>query len=98
MRHWQQTPPTPVQCRGEASTAGRDGEAGRERSTVARRYSLSPSLLFAWRKAMEAGAATGLRAEAPLVPESEVKQLKAQIREGFVGVQHPVERQSFMSD
>jgi hypothetical protein len=47
---------------------------------------------------MEAGAATGLRAEAPLVPESEVKQLKAQIREGFVGVQHPVERQSFMSD
>ena len=25
-------------------------------STVERRYSLSPSMLFAWRKAMEAGA------------------------------------------
>ena len=54
---------------------------GESVSTVARRYSLSPSMLFAWRKAMEAGAATGLRAEEPLVPESEVKQLKAQIRE-----------------
>ena len=37
---------------------------------------MSPSMLFAWRKAMEAGAATGL-----VVPASEVKQLKAQIRE-----------------
>jgi len=54
---------------------------GESVSTVARRYSLSPSMLFAWRKAMEAGAATGLHAEEPLVPASEVKQLKAQIRE-----------------
>ena len=38
-------------------------------------------MLFAWRKAMEAGAATVLHAEEPLVPASEVKQLKAQIRE-----------------
>ena len=50
---------------------------GESVSTVARRYSLSPSMLFAWRKAMEAGAATGLHAEEPLVPASEVKQLKA---------------------
>jgi transposase-like protein len=51
---------------------------GESVSTVARRYSLSPSMLFAWRKAMEAGAATGLHAEEQLVPASEVKQLKAQ--------------------
>jgi transposase len=54
---------------------------GESISTVARRYKIAPSLLFGWRKAMEAGAATGLRAEEPLVPASEVKQLKAQIRE-----------------
>ena len=54
---------------------------GESVSTVARRYSLSPSMLFAWRKAMEAGATTGLSAEEPLVPASEVKTLKAQIRE-----------------
>ena len=54
---------------------------GESISTVARRYKIAPSLLFGWRKAMEAGAATGLQAEEPLVPASEVKQLKAQIRE-----------------
>jgi transposase len=54
---------------------------GESVSTVARRYNLSPSMMFAWRKSMEAGAATGLQAEEPLVPASEVKQLKAQIRE-----------------
>lgn len=54
---------------------------GESVSSVARRYGLSPSMLFAWRKAMEAGAATGLQAEEPVVPASEVKQLKAQIRE-----------------
>jgi transposase len=54
---------------------------GESMSTVARRYGVSPSLLFGWRKAMEAGATTGLAAEEPLVPASEVKQLKAQIRE-----------------
>ena len=54
---------------------------GESMSTVARRYGVSPSLLFSWRKAMEAGATTGLAAEEPLVPASEVKALKAQIRE-----------------
>lgn len=54
---------------------------GESISSVARRYGLSPSMLFAWRKAIEAGAATGLQAEEPVVPASEVKQLKAQIRE-----------------
>jgi putative transposase len=37
--------------------------------------------MLAWRKAMEAGAATELHAEEPLVPASEVKQFKTQIRE-----------------
>jgi transposase len=54
---------------------------GESISTVSRRYKIAPSLMFGWRKAMEAGAATGLQAEEPLVPASEVKQLKAQIRE-----------------
>jgi transposase len=54
---------------------------GESISTVARRYGFSPSMLFAWRRSMEAGAASGLQAEEPLVPASEVKQLKAQIRE-----------------
>jgi transposase-like protein len=48
---------------------------GESVSTVARRYNVAPSLLFGWRKAMEAGVTTGLAAEEPLVPASEVKQL-----------------------
>jgi transposase-like protein len=48
---------------------------GESISTVSRRYKIE-GLMFGWRKAMEAGAATGLRAEEPLVPASEVKQLK----------------------
>jgi transposase len=54
---------------------------GESVSTVARRYRLSPSMLLAWRKAMAAGAATGMQAQEPLVPASDVKQLKSQIRE-----------------
>ncbi len=54
---------------------------GESISTVARRYGISPSVMFGWRKAMEAGATTGLKAEEPLVPASEVKQLRAQLRE-----------------
>jgi len=54
---------------------------GESISSVARRYGVAPSMMFAWRKAMEAGADTGLQAEEPVVPASEVKQLKAQIRE-----------------
>ena len=50
-------------------------------SSVARRYGISPSLLFRWRRLNDEGCLQGLGAEEAVVPESEVKQLKAQLRE-----------------
>jgi transposase len=50
-------------------------------SSVARRYGISPSLLFRWRRLNDEGGLQGLGAEEAVVPESEVKQLKAQLRE-----------------
>ena len=54
---------------------------GNSISQVARRYNLSPSLLFSWRRLMEQGSMSSLGAEEAVVPESEVKQLKARVRE-----------------
>ena len=54
---------------------------GNSVSQVARRYNLSPSMLFSWRRLMDEGSMSSLGAEEPVVPESEVKQLKAQVRE-----------------
>jgi transposase len=54
---------------------------GNSISQVARRYNLSPSLLFSWRRLMEEGSMSSLGAEEPVVPESEVKQLKSRVRE-----------------
>ena len=54
---------------------------GNSVSQVARRYNLSPSLLFSWRRLMEQGSMSSLGSEEPVVPESEVKQLKARVRE-----------------
>ena len=39
-------------------------------------------MLFAWRQAMAAGAATGLHAQEPLVSASEVKQLRLRVGAG----------------
>jgi transposase len=50
-------------------------------SLVARKYGLASSLLFRWRQHRDAGSLTGLKAGEPVVPESEVQQLKAQVRE-----------------
>jgi len=50
-------------------------------SEVARRYAVSPSLLFRWRRLMDEGSLTSLEAGESVVPQSEVKQLHAQIRE-----------------
>lgn len=50
-------------------------------SIVARKYGLSASLLFRWRHHRDAGSLTGLKAGEPVVPESEVQKLKAQVRE-----------------
>ena len=54
---------------------------GNSVSQVARRYHLSPSLLFSWRRLMEQGSMSSLGADEAVVPESEVKQLKARVRE-----------------
>jgi transposase len=50
-------------------------------SLVARKYGLSASLLFRWRQHRDAGSLTGLKAGEPLVPESELQKLRAQVRE-----------------
>jgi transposase len=50
-------------------------------SEVARRYGVSPSLLFRWRRLMDEGSLTSLDAGENVVPQSEVKQLQGQIRE-----------------
>lgn len=50
-------------------------------SSVARRYGISPSLMFLWKRQMEGGALTGLEAGEDVVGESEVKALKARVRE-----------------
>lgn len=50
-------------------------------SSVARKYKLSPSLLFRWKRLAEDGARSGLVAGEPVVPESEAKGLKSRIRE-----------------
>jgi transposase len=55
--------------------------AGESISSVARRYGLSPSLLFRWRRLMDEGAVTGLDWGEQVVGVSEVKQLKAHVRE-----------------
>ncbi len=54
---------------------------GESVSSVARRYGLSPSLLFRWRKLRDHGSLESSGAEERVVPESEVKQLKARVRE-----------------
>jgi transposase len=50
-------------------------------SAVARKYGVSSSLLFRWRRLAEEGALEAMGADEAVVPESEVKQLRNQIRE-----------------
>jgi len=50
-------------------------------SLVARKYGLASSLLFRWRQHRDAGSLTGLKAGEPVVAQSEVQQLKTQVRE-----------------
>ncbi len=51
---------------------------GQSVSTVARRHGVSPSLLFRWRRLADAGTVSSLKADEPMVSESEVKELRAQ--------------------
>ena len=54
---------------------------GQSVSAVSRRYGVSPSLVFKWRRLVEEGTMSSLGADEPVVPESEVKVLKNRIRE-----------------
>ena len=56
-------------------------QPGNSISGVARRFGISPSLVFRWKKAQDAGALAGLDADEPVVAESEVRELKAKVRE-----------------
>ena len=56
-------------------------QPGNSMSAVARKYGIHPNQLFHWRKLMREGALVAIAADEHVVPASEVKQLKAQIRE-----------------
>ena len=56
-------------------------EPGNSISAVARRYGISPSLMFRWKQMQEQGALSGLDADERVVAESELKQLHAKLRE-----------------
>lgn len=48
---------------------------------VARKYGLSPSQMFQWRRMMEDGGLAGLGSGEKVVPASQVRELKAKVRE-----------------
>ncbi len=50
-------------------------------SYVARKYGVSPSQLFTWRKLAREGKLSAIRAGEEVVAASEVRELKARIRE-----------------
>lgn len=50
-------------------------------SATARQYGIAPSLLFQWQRVMDDASDEGLKANEEVVPLSEVKKLKARIRE-----------------
>jgi transposase len=54
---------------------------GHSVSSVSRRYGVSPSQVFKWRRLVEEGTMSSLGADEAVVPESEVKVLKVRIRE-----------------
>lgn len=56
-------------------------QPGNSVSLVARKYSVNPNQLFQWRRLMREGALSAVGAEEAVVPVSEVKDLKARIRE-----------------
>ncbi len=56
-------------------------QPGNSISSVARKYEVHPNQLFTWRRLMHDGALSAVGAEEQVVPLSEVKELKAEIRE-----------------
>ena len=56
-------------------------QSGMSVSLIARKYGIFPSQLFYWRKLMENGALTGIKAEEEVVPISEYKAMEKRVRE-----------------
>jgi transposase len=56
-------------------------QPGNSLSAVARKYGISPSLAFSWKRQMEEGAERALAAGEAVVPESEARMLRAKVRE-----------------
>jgi len=54
---------------------------GQSVSSVSRRFGVSPSLVFRWRRLAEEGTMSSLGADESVVAQSEVKVLKARVRE-----------------
>jgi transposase len=72
-RHW-----SAAQKRAMVEEAEQPGNSV---SSVARKYDVHPNQLFRWRRFMHEGSLVAVGKEERVVPESEVKQLRAQIRE-----------------
>jgi transposase len=56
-------------------------QPGNSLSSVARKYEVHPNQLFRWRRLMQEGALVAAGSEDQVVPLSEVRELKAEIRE-----------------
>ena len=56
-------------------------QPGMSVSYVARRYGLSPSLIFRWRQLMNEGGQEAVRADDEVVAASEVRRLEERVRE-----------------
>lgn len=56
-------------------------QPGMSISLVARKYELHPNQLFRWRRLLHEGALMAMRADEELVPASDVRELRRQIRE-----------------
>jgi len=56
-------------------------QSGMSISAVARKYCIHANQLFRWRKLVEEGALSAVGADEAVVPASEVRDLKKQIRE-----------------
>jgi transposase len=56
-------------------------QPGMSVSYVARRYGLSPSLIFRWRQLMNEGGKEAVRADDEVVAASEVRRLEERVRE-----------------
>lgn len=56
-------------------------QLGASISSVARKYGINPNQLFHWRRLIQQGSLSAVRADEEVVPVSEVKQMRARVRE-----------------